>query len=166
MTIILKKNKLPNFNFGQTSVAINRLINKSLNLANQPGASQSFNFIDYNNQITFPGETFVDITFNYDKILNKYSLLLGIVPRETGVYCISFLGASELEYNGIIDLGKSKEGAIIFPVFDKIYFPINDGVNNYQMFKNNCLAGYTGLPEEYGGYYSEFKGTFTFRVVE
>lgn len=160
-----KKYKLPNFNFGQTSIVINKLVSRDLNLSYQPGAALLFSFIDKYSHITFPGETFVDIMFIYADSADKYLLSIGIVPKEIGVYCLQFLSASELNYNGVIDLGKSADGAIVIPVYNKIYFPINDGENNYELFKEHCLATYAG-PQDYVGYYSEFKGTFTFRVVE
>jgi hypothetical protein len=161
-----KKYKVPNFNFGQTSVVFRELVNNKLNLGEQLSAAQHFNFIDFDNQIAFPGETFVDIKFKYNKTSERYELHIGIIPKKVGIYCLRFLGPTELVYNGIIELGRSPEGATIFPIFGNIYFPINDGKNNYNMFKSSCLATYSGLQEDYAGYYGEFKGTFTFKVVK
>lgn len=160
-----KRYKFPNLSFGQTSVVFRKLVDSTRNSSYQSSASQFFYFIDPNNQIEFLGETFVDVVFHYDAQLERYSLLVGIIPQHMGVYCLSFLSASDLRYEGVVDLGKNSQGAVIIPVYNYIYFPINEGVNNYALFKKHCLATYWG-PEDFVGYYSEYLGTFTFQVID
>jgi hypothetical protein len=159
-----KKYRLPNYDFGQTSIVIRKLIDNKLGLGDQGSAANYFDFIDEDNQITFPGETFVDIKFIYDKIRQSYQLRIGIIPTETGVFCIYFLSPQDLDYQGILDLGKHENGATIFPVYEDLVFPINKGANNFELFKKNCLDGSQGSPESYRTNYRYV--TFTFRVTE
>jgi hypothetical protein len=101
-----RKYRLPNYDFGQTSVVIRRLTNNKLGIGDQVSAANFFDFIDEDNQITFPGETYVDIKFTYDIISKAYFLRIGIIPSEIGVFCIYFLSPKNLVYEGFIDLGK------------------------------------------------------------
>ena len=162
-----KKYKVPDFSFGQTSIIVRRLVGSTIDLSDQESAVSNFNLIDSTGSIVFLGETFVDIKFHYDDILDRYMLKLGFNPKMAGVYCLQFLGPDVLNYEGVIDLGKNDKGATIVPVYKGMYFPINENSNdnNYQLFKDNCLSLYSGSSDSVG-YYREFKGTFTFRVVE
>jgi hypothetical protein len=161
-----RKIRLPRYSFGQTSIIVRKLIGSSIGLSDQESAGSKFNIIDTSNAITFLGDTFIDVLFSYNDLTDNYKLFLGFVPKENGVFCLQFLGPYTLQYEGFVDLGKNDEGAKIIPVYSGLYFPINEnGNNNYQLFKDNCLALYKGESDSVG-YYREYKGTFTFRVVE
>jgi hypothetical protein len=161
-----KRYKFPGLSFGQTSIVFNKLVDNTQNLSFQSSAAQFFHFIDPHNQIDFLGDRFVDVVFRYDAQLETYNLLIGIIPQHVGVYCLWFLSASDLRYAGVVDLGKSSNGARIIPVYNYIYFPINEGENNYELFKKHCLPTYAGPEDFFVDYYSEYLGTFTFRVME
>lgn len=161
-----KRYRLSDFNFGQTSIVVRQLVSKDKDLSDQLGAATSFHLIDEDGVITFPGDTFVDFNFHYNEVASKYVIMIGFVPKTRGVYCLQFLSSDNVQYDGIVNLGKDRDGATIIPVYKGIYFPINEtGNNNYELFKNNCRALYSGSLDSVG-YYREFKGTFTFRVVE
>lgn len=157
-----KKYRLENFDFGQTSIVIRELTNKTKNLGNQPSAAVNFNQIVEIGEITFPGETYVDFKFKYDENSQKYLLKIGLIPMKAGVFSINFLSPKQLLYNGLIDLGRDSNGVIIVPIYEDLVFPINNGVNNFDLFKRNCLDVSDGPPENYRTNYRYV--TFTFRV--
>lgn len=158
-----KKYSLPNFDFGQTSIIIRKLVNNKLGWGDQVSAASNFDLIEEIGEIVFPGETFIDFKYKYDLLNKKYLLRIGIIPNRQGVFCIKFLSPSQLNYNGIIDLGKHSNGATIIPVYEDLVFPINSGDNNFELFKQNCLDQSKGLAENYRTNYRYT--TFTFRVI-
>ncbi len=52
-----KKYKVTNFDFGQTSIVVRRLLGNTTNLGDQASGGLDFTIIDENNAVTFPGET-------------------------------------------------------------------------------------------------------------
>jgi len=161
-----KKYKLSNFDFGQTSIGVHKLVDKNLNLGNQLSAASKFNTVVEIGEIEFLGETFLDFKYEYDAFTKKYLLKIGLIPKEKGVFCIALLSPDELKYEGIIDLGKHENGATIIPVYDYLFFPANNGNNNFELFKQNCLDTSEKYPENYRDYNYIRYGTFTFSVVE
>ena len=157
-----KKIKLANFDFGQTSIGIRRLVDKQKGLSDQASAVINFDLIDKDGQITFPGETFVDFKFRYDMLKCEYLLRVGIAPRSVGIFCINFLGPTELFYENVLDLGIASNGAKIIPRYDYIVFPINNGINNIELFRENCLDQSKGPESDFWQNY-RFT-TFTFSV--
>lgn len=158
------KYRLPNYDFGQTSVVIRKLVNNKLGIGDQASAASFFHFIDKDNQINFLGETYVDIKFIYDKINQSYLFKIGIIPTSTGTFCIYFLGPKNLQYEGFLDLGKHENGATIIPVYEDLVFPINNGANNFELFTKNCFDGSQGVQKNYRTNYRYV--TFTFKVVQ
>lgn len=157
-----KKFKVPNFDFGQTSLVIHELVDKTKSIIFQRSAALDFNNIAKVGVITFPGETFVDFTFQYDSDKNKYLLKLGFIPTKVGTYSFSFLAPKELLYKGIINLGEGSNGIKLSPVYQSLVFPINNGINNFELYRTNCLDVSDGPPEDYKKNYRYV--TFTFRV--
>lgn len=159
-----EKFKLSNFDFGQTSIGIRKLVDVNAGLSDQLSATSNFDLIVEKGEIVFPGETFIDFKFHFIPILEKYLLKIGIVPKNAGVFCINFLSPFNLNYEGVIDLGKHSNGAQIIPVYQDLVFPINSGNNNFELFKQNCLDQSEGYEENYRTNYRYV--TFTFKVVE
>jgi len=158
-----KKYSLPNFDFGQTSIGIRKLVNSSIGLSDQVSAASNFELIEEIGEVVFPGETFIDFKFKYEILDKKYSLRIGIIPKTQGIFCINFLSPSQLNYDGIIDLGKHRNGTTIIPVYEDLVFPINNGENNFELFKQNCLDQSEGPAENYRTNYRFV--TFTFKVL-
>ena len=163
-----KKYSLPNFDFGQTdktSIGIKKLVNNQLGLPDQVSATSDFDLIEEIGEIVFPGETFIDFNYKYDILNKKYSLRIGIIPKNKGIFCINLLRPDNLNYEGIIDLGKHSNGATIIPVYEDLVSPINSntGNNNFELFKQNCLDQSEGPPENYRTNYRFV--TFTFKVL-
>jgi len=158
-----KKYLLPNFDFGQTSIVIRKLVNAQLGLSDQVSAASKFDLIEDIGEITFPGETFIDFKYAYDFISKKYLLRIGIIPKEQGIFCFNFLRPDRLDYRGFVDLGKNSNGASIIPIYEDLVVPVNDGENNFELFKKNCLDQSEGPPENYRSNYRFV--TFTFKVL-
>jgi hypothetical protein len=154
--------KLPNFNF-YTRIGFFKLIDNQIILSDQPGATESFNYLNLVGSITNMRDTFADFNFYYTN--NQYICRIGIIPKFTGVYCINFLRPEMLEVSKVINLGQTSDGRKRIPVYRTIYYVINDGKTNFELYKNNCVASSEILVTTDMIYYEQ-KGTFTFRVVE
>ncbi len=161
-----KKYKLPNFDFGQTSIVVRKLINNKLALGDQQSAASKFDIVEEIGSILFPGETFIDFKYFYSLDSRSYLLKIGFVPKETGVFCINLLSPRNLKYKGNIDLGISSEGTPIIPMYEDLFFPMNNGDNNFDLFEIYCWDNSFVNPENYRNNYYIRKGTFTFSVVE
>jgi len=161
-----KKHKLSNFDFGQTSIGVRKLIDKSKDLSDQVSAVSHFETISKVGDVVFLGDTFIDFKFYYHPVLKQYQLRFGFVPKIAGVYCIALLSPTDLNYNGIISLGKANNGATIIPVYEDLFFPVNNGENNFELFKKYCFDSSSISPDNYRANNYIQKGTFTFRVVE
>lgn len=124
--------------------------------------------VDKKDAVTYHSQTFIDFKFSYDGVDDIYLLEIGLVPKRDGVYCISILGASTLDYRDYIDLGKEENGAQIIPTYELTLFPINrPDENNYELFMKNCLPYYNEYDvSDSISYYLERRGTFTFRVIK
>jgi len=159
-----KKYKLANFNFGQTSLVIRKLVDINKLFGDQPGAGSAFIIFVEKGSITFQGDTFVDYNFFYNQITKSYQLKIALVPQEIGIFCIASLSPKDLNYQGILDLGRSNEGATIIPVYEDLFFPVNNGENNFDLFKQHCRDNSASVPNDYRGIYYIQKGSFTFEV--
>lgn len=154
--------KLEDFSFN-FSLALRKLTSNQLSISQQPGATSSFNFHQEVGFISYFGETFSDFNLLYSQ--GRYKSRIGIIPQNTGVYCVNFLGPSQLDLKEVIDLGTTGDGQRRVPHYDTMYFMINDGLlTNFDLFKENCRAISLENPIP-GNIYYEQKGAFTFRVV-
>jgi hypothetical protein len=161
-----KKYKVPNFNFGQTSIVVRKLVDKSKDLSDQVSAVSHFETISKIGEVGLVSETFVDFKFHYHSALKQYELRLGFVSKIAGIYCIALLSPTNLNYNGVISLGKSNNGATIIPVYEDLFFPVNNGKNNFELFKKFCFDSSELNPGNYRDKNYIQKGTFTFKVSE
>lgn len=159
-----KKYKLSNFNFGQTSLVIRKLADNNKLFGDQPGAGSAFKIFVEKGSITFQGDTFVDYNFFYNQTTKSYQLKIALVPQEVGVFCVASLSPKDLNYEGILDLGRSNEGAKIIPVYEDLFFPVNNGANNFNLFKQYCQDNSDLNPNDYRSLNYIQKGTFTFEV--
>ncbi|MBX2946264.1 MAG: hypothetical protein KF725_10555 [Cyclobacteriaceae bacterium] len=155
--------KIVNFDFS-FSLGIRKLVSGGFNFGDQPGATAQFNFIQEIGSIPFFGETFSDFKLVY--INEKYVSKIGIIPQSTGVYCLNFLGPSQLELKSVTDLGRTLDGRQRIPAYETLFFIINGGNNNLSLLRENCILSSDSNPNNYRAFYYEQKGTFTFRVVE
>lgn len=161
-----KRYRLVDFNFGQTSIGVTRLVDKNQDLAGQRSAASAFQVVIELGTITYLGSTFIDFKFLYDQEKHKYRLRMGFVAKRTGVYCFAPLPPVDLPYMGVVDLGKAENGATITPVYRALFFPINEGNNNFELFKEHCFDSSALNPANYVDNNYIRYGTFTFRVVE
>lgn len=162
-----KKYTLPDFRFRGAVVAVIKLIDKNLTLSEQLGGAADFDLIDEKGAVLSSSATFVGFKFFYDGPTGTNNLKIGFSPKRSGVYCFRFLGPDQPRYiDNYVNLGMDNNGAVIRPIYRDLYFPINmDGDNNYDLYADYCRALYYEAPDSVG-YYLEYKGTFTFRVVE
>jgi hypothetical protein len=162
-----KRYKLQDFSFDGTFVTVMKLIDKNLSFAEQLGGAADFDLIDEKGAVYGVSETFVDFKFFYDALTGTYNLKIGFIPKRSGVYGFRFLVPEPNVFiDKYVNLGKDSNGVVIRPIYLGLYFPINmDGKNNYELFADHCRALYYDNLDSVG-YYREFKGTFTFRVLE
>lgn len=145
-----------------SSIVARRLITKELYYSQQPGAIASFDFINKLGSIGNLSETFG--TLKLEWINNHYRVLIGILPTRVGVYSISLLNPEEFDLSSI-NLGFSTDGRKRIPVYRHIYYSINNGNTNFELFRKHCRAVSVDFPTV-GNIFYEQRSTFTFRVVE
>jgi hypothetical protein len=152
---------LRNFDF-QSKIGVFKLGNPNLDISSQPSGTDYFNFFPVIGKLQSIGETFSPFTLEYrDKY---YYFKLGLVPKQKGVYAISFLSPGELDLRPGLNLGKTSDGRDIIPDYEWLLFTINeDGQTNYELFKKNCKPLSIENPT-IPNIYFEQKGTFTFEV--
>jgi hypothetical protein len=73
--------------------------------------------------------------------------------------------SEQIDLKPIIDLGITPNGRKKIPVYEAFYFVVNEGVTNFELFKEHCKAESIENPAPINVYYEQ-KGSFTFRVVE
>jgi hypothetical protein len=151
---------IKDFDF-QSKILLFELTNPNLDLSYQPSAVDFFHFIPIVGTIPFIGETASPFAFEYKE--NKYFFRLGLVPKQKGVFCVNFLPPSELDLRPGLMLGKTNDGRERIPSFQHLYFLINEGNTNFDLFKQNCKANSITTPLEINIFYEQ-KGTFTFEV--
>jgi hypothetical protein len=161
-----KRYKLHDTLFVGGVITVMKLVDKNLSFAEQLGAAGDFDLIEEKGAIVDPSTTFVGFKFLYDGF-GIENLKIGFRPKRTGVYCFQFLRPYPNKFiDKYVNLGRDSNGAVIRPVYEGLYFTINmDGNNNYDLFADHCRALYYDNLDSVG-YYREFKGTFTFRVLE
>jgi hypothetical protein len=151
---------IKDFDF-QSKIGIRELTNPNLDLSDQPSAVDFFSFIPITGTMPFIGETFSPFKFEYRE--NQYFFKLGLAPKQKGVFCVNFLPPSELDLQPGLNLGKTNDGRKRIPAFQHLYFIINEGNTNFDLFKKHCKASSITTPLEINIFYEQ-KGTFTFEV--
>lgn len=144
------------------TIIIKKLLGKQFYYTEQPGAIPSFGFTNYLGYAHEFSQSFGTITLEHQD--NYVKCLIAIIPNTTGVYAFSLLAPAELDIS-TINLGKTSDGRLRKPVYRGIYFVINDGESNFDLYKQHCKAVSLDIPSS-SNIYFEQKGTFTFRVIE
>lgn len=157
-----KRIKIPDFDFLST-IGFFKLIGKQIFFADQPGAVESFRFVNTIGSIANLRDTFADFKFAYTN--GSYSCRIGVMPKSTGVFSINFLRPPELDLSNTLKLPDTPEGRKVLPLYRNIYYVINEGQTNFELYKKHCEASSERLVTTDNIYYEQ-KGTFTFRVVE
>jgi hypothetical protein len=101
-----------------------------------------------------------------------YHYQIGLIGTSTGIYTVNFLWPIDLhglpeeqvDLRSVIDLGE-ENGRPRVPVYEAFYFVVNNGENNFEMFKEHCKAASIDDPSTINLFYEQ-KGTFTFRVSQ
>lgn len=163
--------KLSDFNF-KSKICLDKLINNSLYLSEQPGAVENFDVINEIGNLSNQGSSCGAVNFEYQS--KKYHYKIGLVTKSTGVFSIFFLmpvdlhglPEEQIDLKPVINLGETSDGRKRIPVYEAFFFLVNDGQTNFDLFTQNCRAGSLETPEDFKNVFAEQKGTFTFRVVE
>ncbi len=150
------------------SLSLFKLVSNQLTLSEQPGATESFVFLNIIGGVSLFGETFSVLNFHNNSNENRYQLRVGIIPKEAGVFSTNILPTgNQYDLEKVLDLGKAKNGAKIIPIHDDNFFPINNGESlNFDLYVQYCKPVSPNYPDDYRGMNHEEKGTFTFRVVD
>jgi hypothetical protein len=143
------------------SLITRRLIGRGINYSQQPGAIENFDFINKIGGTSNLSQTFATLTLLWSE--GHYQCEFGIKPKQTGVFAINILNPEKFDLSGI-KLGYTSDGRERIPVYRNIYFIINDGSTNFELFAKHCKAASLEYPTEQNIYYEQ-KGIFTFRVV-
>ena len=145
-----------------TSLGFLKLISNQFNLGKQPGAAASFNVVNKLGKTTTQFETFNPFEVVY--IDGHYKCLIGIIPKQAGVFCLNFLSpkAEGINFN-FIDLGYNADGVKRQGYYSQFYYIINGGNVNVDVLRANCLLSSDSDTTSSLLYYEQ-KGTFTFEV--
>ncbi len=153
---------LKDFDF-RSKIGLRKLINPKLDISDQPSATDEITLVPKVGSIPFVGETFSPFSFSFET--NRYKLRIGIIPKKTGVYAVNFLppGDAQGDLQGHIDLGTNSLGQKRIPQLEFLFFEINNGQTNFDLFQLHCKAESINNPLPVNVYYEQ-KGTFTFEV--
>jgi hypothetical protein len=158
----------PSFDF-RTGVFFKKMIYNDKNISEQPGFAKSYKVLNKIAGIKNLQTTSGDLEFAHNG--GKYSLKVGIIPNHKGVASVSFGTGWQVGrvYRGdpdisFISLDKPPSGGKRIPVLDNIYYIINEGDTNFDLFQKHCVAASLQHPIESNIYYEQ-KGTYTF-VIE
>ncbi|MFD2786303.1 hypothetical protein [Hymenobacter rubripertinctus] len=129
----------------RSKLGLYRLAITEKNLANQPSATGDFTFINKIGQLVDRGTTNSPIIYSY--INGRYYLRVGLVPKNKGVFCASFLDGwgSRNRDESPPDLsylvpGRTADGGKRYANFNTFYYYINEGKTNFYLFRQHCLA--------------------------
>jgi hypothetical protein len=158
----------PSFDL-KSRIGFTKLINKDKNISEQPGFAQSYKLLNMAGGIENLQETSGIVKFIYDG--SKYSLRVGIIPKQKAIASISFFtrwrtgGVYEDDADlSFLNLSNESSGGKRIPVLDNIYYIINEGNTNFDLFQRHCVAASLTYPIESNVFFEQ-KGTYTF-VIE
>lgn len=154
--------KISDFNF-QNTIGFFRLTGKDKLLSDQPGALESFQFVNLIGSVSVPRETFANFNLSYSN--GMYSCRIGLIPKSKGVYSINFLSPANLDLTNSVILPDAPDGRKTLPAYRNIYYVINDGRTNFDLYKKHCVASSEIVATPPLIFYEQ-KGTFTFRVTD
>lgn len=152
--------ELKGFDF-QTRIAFLKMGDTSLTLAFQPGNAETYKIIPLTGAITGLSQTFGSVMF--DSSNSRYKLKVKLIPNQKGVSSISFYsryvgGATELNF---IELGSTAAGNKKIANLRNIWYIINNGNTNFELYKKNTKLGNLNLLDTRN---FEMEATFTFVV--
>jgi len=153
---------LKDFDF-KSKIGLLKLVNPNANLGYQPSATNEITVVPRIGSIPYVGETFSPFDFSF--VGNRYKLKIGLIPKKAGIYSVNFLppGDAQDDLQGYIELGFNSNGQKRIPQLEFIFFEINEGKTNFDLFQLNCTAESINNPLPVNVYYEQ-KGTFTFYV--
>jgi len=153
---------IKDFDF-KSKIGLLKLLNPNTNLGYQPSATDEITFISRVGSIPFVGETFSPFNFSFDG--NRYKLKIGLIPKRAGIYSVNFLppGDAQDDLQGYIELGFNSNGQKRIPQLEFLFFEVNQGKTNFDLFQLHCKAESINNPLPINIYYEQ-KGTFTFEV--
>ena len=122
----------------KTGIGVQRLVSSTKYLSQQTGAVGSFKFIAKVGDISFPGPTFGNLSCIYTN--KNYFLKIGVIPLNTGIYCINFYSGwwlykpdrpwPDLSYINLpADSNDQPQRAKYLTTF----YYVNDGQNNFDL---------------------------------
>ncbi len=152
--------ELKGFDF-RTRIGFFKIGDTSLTLAYQPGNAGTYKIIPQTGAITDLSQTFGGVMF--DSSNNRYKLKVQLIPTQRGVSSISFFsryvgGATELNF---IQLGSTAAGGRKIANLRNIWYIINNGNTNFDLYKKNSKLGNLNLIDERN---YAMEATFTFVV--
>ena len=144
-------------------------------IGEQRSATADFDFVQKKGEVTFIGETYSDLLFEYSQ--DRYRFKLGLIPNRPGIYFFNFVTPGYHEYpkreilnDYVIGLEESESGVRRVAVYDDFLITVNEGRNNRNLAKasNNQFAEYMNIDPivRYKVYYPTVSGSYTIRVVE
>jgi hypothetical protein len=122
-----------------------------------------------------PSESFAKLNIEYSG--SNYSFLFRLIPQSTGIFSVTMVWYNNdspacssfgdcIDLTKQINLGSTEDGRKRVPVYEAIFYVINDGNVNFDLLSANCKAGSLETPNSATAVFAEQKGTYTFRVVE
>lgn len=152
----------------RTRLGIFRLADPTKYLTQQPGATAAFTFVNKVGAVTRPNTTFSTLTYSYSP--GRYYLRVGLIPQRQGIFSINLgdgWSSREREENepdlSHIDLGVDQDGVKRRPVFETIFYDINDGQTNFSLLQQHSLLTSINNPTA-SNINFEQKATYTFVV--
>jgi len=153
---------LKNFDF-LTKLKLRSLTNNNLTLSEQPGATQSFKYINSIGSVYILNEEMGRFQFHYNS--NTYTAKVGLIPLNPGIYSLYFSPPEYLDFS-TNKFGYGQGGNLNQGRYKTILYVINNlSQNNIDLFYKNCKFTLDILPVPFNIYYVE-KGTYTFEVTE
>jgi len=159
------------------AIAIFNLLYPEKFIVEQRSATADFDFVQKKGEVTFIGETFSDLLFEYSQ--DRYRFNLGLIPKRTGIYFFTFVPGDYYYYsdypnrdflnNYVIGLEESESGVRRVAAYDAFLVTVNEGSNNRNLAKayNNQFAEIMTF-DSVARYkpYVTVSGSYTIRVVE
>lgn len=137
-------------------------------LGSQPGAVDNFTIINKLGSIDGLGQTYGNISYHYSS--NRYRLLIGIIPRDPGVFCFSLFDGwkvkkSDKSYPDLsyIDIGTTADRKPQKAVLSTIFYYINNGKNNFALLSQYSQLSSSINPSTENNNFEQ-EATYTFIV--
>jgi len=144
-----------------TNFVLRKLVNKMGFIYDQPGAVDSFEFVQIAGSIPLTSRAFGSLIFaNRD---NLYELKIAIIPKSSGVFVFTMMDPVQFDLS-YLKLAPTEDGRKRIPIYRGILFVFNEGKTNFSLLKANSKSASVVNPTQNNIYYEQ-KETFTFRVI-